>query len=56
MCMDVYKHRGVGLKWNPQNTYNLAINNKTKALREMYERIDSDTVFIITSDHGHVLR
>lgn len=48
--------KGVETRWNPRDTYNGAIANKTAILQQLHTLMDNRTVWIITSDHGHVDR
>ncbi|RKO93081.1 hypothetical protein BDK51DRAFT_30025, partial [Blyttiomyces helicus] len=47
-------YSGVTPRYNPGDTYNLAVSDKAAALRNILENIDSETVAIVVSDHGHV--
>jgi hypothetical protein len=47
---------GVDTKWNTRDTYIGAIANKTKAIEKIIAAMDNQTMLVITSDHGHVLR
>eukprot|EP01079_Euglenida_sp_SAG-EU17-18_P004276 gene4276-776_t len=47
---------GVGTAWNQYDSYRGAVLNKTKALQAIIDAVDQNTVIVMTSDHGHVLR
>ena len=47
---------GIDVEWNTEDTYRRALINKTLALQQIVNAIDTNTVLIITSDHGHVRR
>jgi hypothetical protein len=47
---------GIDKEWNTKNTYMKAISNKTAALQQIVAALDTNTVLVVTSDHGHVQR
>eukprot|EP01112_Ceratiomyxa_fruticulosa_P008570 TRINITY_DN221_c0_g1_i3.p1 TRINITY_DN221_c0_g1~~TRINITY_DN221_c0_g1_i3.p1 ORF type:complete len:970 (-),score=127.20 TRINITY_DN221_c0_g1_i3:171-3080(-) len=47
---------GVDTKWNKKDTYSGAVYNKTLILEKIMSTVDSETVVVIVSDHGHVNR
>eukprot|EP00727_Mastigamoeba_balamuthi_P014662 m51a1_g9821 hypothetical protein (2448) ;mRNA; f:1895526-1905660 len=47
---------GVDRRWNARDTYNGAVSNKTRLLRNLTALVDEGTVVVIVSDHGQVSR
>jgi hypothetical protein len=55
--VDMQGHEyGVSTDWNKGNTYRHAVDNKTIAIKRIMAEIDNNTILIVTSDHGHVMR
>ncbi|KAI9091717.1 hypothetical protein DFS34DRAFT_320314 [Phlyctochytrium arcticum] len=47
-------HSGVTLQYNKQDSYNRAVSEKSKIVKNLFDSVDNKTVVMIVADHGHV--